>query len=196
MSVNNKNVFIGAPDQETTGAILTGPETDIIPETIDDVVLDGLEDSGYVNEDGVEITPSESTETIKDWALNVIRRILTEFDGTIAWTHLELSVGALKNYMGDDNVAVTDADATHGTRVRAALGAGVRPTKAWYFKLKDGDRRALVMVPHGQVTERGAIPLTASGAVTLPLTLSTYPDKSGNSIYIFTDDGVVAGAAG
>ena len=192
MSVNSKNVFIGAPDQATTGAILSGPEIDVIPETIDDVVVDGLDDSGYVNEDGVTITPSESTETIKDWALNTIRRVLTEFDGTITWTHLELSVGALKNDMGDDKVEVTASDATHGTRVRAAIGAGVRPTKAWYFKLKDGERRALVLVPHGQITERGEIPLTASGAVTLPVTLSSYPDAAGNSIYIFTDDGVVS----
>lgn len=192
MSVNSKTVFIGAPDQATTGAILSGPETDVIPDTIDDAVLTGLDDSGYVNEDGVTITPSESTETIKDWALNTIRRVLTEFDGTIAWTHLELSVGALKNYMGDDKVEVTEATADHGTQVRAAIGAGVRPVKAWYFKLKDGDRRALVMVPHGQITERGEIPLVASGAITLPVTLSTYPDSAGNSIYIFTDDGVVS----
>ncbi|WP_029153492.1 phage tail tube protein [Microbacterium gubbeenense] len=195
MSVNSKNVFIGAPDQSVTGAILTGEETDVIPATIDDVEIEGLEDSGYVNEDGVTITPSESTETIKDWALNVIRRILTEFDGTIAWTHLELSVGALKNYMGDDNVEVTEATAEHGTQVRAAISGEVRPIKAWYFKLKDGDRRALVMVPHGQVTERGEIPLQASAAVTLPVTLSTYPDKAGKSIYIFTDDGVVSASA-
>ena len=192
MSVNSKTVFIGAPDQATTGAILSGPETDVIPDTIDDAVLTGLDDSGYVNEDGVTITPSESTETIKDWALNTIRRVLTEFDGTIAWTHLELSVGALKNYMGDDKVEVTEATADHGTQVRAAIGAGVRPVKAWYFKLKDGDRRALVMVPHGQITERGEIPLVASGAITLPVTLSTYPDSAGNSIYIFPDDGVVS----
>ena len=51
------------------------------------------------------------------------------------------------------------------------------------------------MVPHGQVTERGEIPLQASAAVTLPVTLSTYPDKAGKSIYIFTDDGVVSASA-
>ncbi|OAZ40949.1 hypothetical protein A9Z40_03135 [Microbacterium arborescens] len=192
---DSKNVFIGSPDQSVTGAILTGPETDVIPDTIDDFDLDDKESSGYVNEDGVTITPSETTETIRDWALNVIRRILTEFDGTLAWTHLELSVAALKNYMGDENVEVTDADETHGTRVRAAIAGGVRPDKAWYVKLKDGDRRALVFVPHGQITERGEIPLNASGAVTLPVTLSTRPDKFGKSIYIYTDDGVVAGSA-
>ncbi len=195
MSVNSKNVFVGAPDQATTGAILTGPETDVIPETIDDFDFGNLEESGYVNEDGVTITPSESTETIRDWALNVIRRILTEFDGTIAWTHLELSVGALKNYMGDSQVEVVEATAEHGTQTRSAIAGKVRPVKSWYFKVKDGDRRIVVLVPHGQITERGEIPLTASGAVTLPVTLSTTPDKAGNSIYIYTDDGVVAGAA-
>jgi len=192
MAVDSKNVFVGAPDQATTGAILTGPETDTIPDTIDDFVFAGLEDSGYVNEDGVTITPSESTETIKDWSLNVIRKVLTEFDGTVAWTHLELSVGALKNYMGEDLVEVTAADEDHGTQIRAAIAGKQREVKAWYFKIKDGDKRALVFVPHGQVTERGEIPLTASGAVTLPVTLSTYPDTNGNSIYIYTDDGVVA----
>lgn len=195
MSVNSKNVFVGAPDQATTGAILSGPETDVIPETIDDFVFDDLEDSGYVNEDGVTITPSESTETIKDWALNTIRTILTEFNGTIAWTHLELSLGALKTYMGDEQVEVKPATPTTGTQTRAAIAGKVRPIKGWYFKIKDGERRVVVFVPHGQVTERGEIPLTASGAVTLPVTLSTYPDAAGNSIYIYTDDGVVAAAA-
>lgn len=192
MSVNSKNVFVGAPDQATTGAILTGPETDVIPETIDDFVYTGLQDSGYVNEDGVTISPSESTEAIKDWALRTIRKVLTEFDGTIAWTHLELSVGALENYMGDDNVEVTAATAEHGTQTRAAIAGEQRPVKAWYFKIKDGARRALVFVPHGQVTERGEIPLIASGAVTLPVTLSSYPDAAGKSIYVYTDDGVLS----
>lgn len=194
MSVDSKKVFVGAPDQATTGAILTGPETDVIPDTIDDFVDAGLEDSGYVNEDGVTITPSESTTNILDWSLKVIRKILSEFDGTIAWTHLELSVAALKNYMGDDNVTVTSATAAHGEQTRAAIGAGQRPIKAWHFKIKDGARRVRVFVPHGQVTERGEIPLSASGAVTLPVTLSTYPDAAGNSIYIYTDDGVKAAA--
>ncbi len=192
MSVNSKQVFIGAPDQAVTGAILEGPETDTIPATIDDFVWDGLTDSGYVNEDGVTITPSESTESIKDWSLKELRKVLTEFTNSLAWTHLELSVGALKNYFGDDNVEVTPATAEHGTQVRAALAGTERPVKARYFKIKDGDRRAVIFAPHSQVTERGEIPLVASGAVTLPVTLSTYPDAAGNSLYIYTDDGVVA----
>ncbi|MFB7843633.1 hypothetical protein [Microbacterium sp. NPDC056052] len=192
MSVNNKNVFVGAPDQAVTGAILTGPETDVIPDTIDDFTLTGLDDSGYVNEDGVTITPTESTESIKDWSLRVIRKILTEFDSTLSWAHLELNEASLKNYMGDDNVDVTAATATKGTLTRAALAGEMRPVKAWYFKIKDGQRRALIFVPHGQVTERGEIALLASAAVTLPVTLTSYPDAAGKSVYIYLDDGVVS----
>lgn len=192
MSVNSKNVFVGAPDQATTGAILTGPETDVIPETIDDFVFTGLDDSGYIGEDGVTITPTESTESIRDWSLKTIRKVLTEFDATLAWAHLALDEFSLKNYMGDDNVEVTAATATKGTLTRAAIAGEVRPVKAWYMKIKDGNRRALVFVPHGQVTERGEIALLASAGITLPVTLTTYPDAAGKSIYIFLDDGVVA----
>lgn len=192
MAVDSKNVFVGAPDQLTTGAILTGPETDVIPAGIDDFVFDGFTDSGYANEDGVEITPSESTETIQDWSLKAIRKILTEFDATLAWTHLELNPASAGNYFGEDNVDVTDATAAAGTQMRMALAGEARPIRAWYFKIKDGARRIVVLVPHGQVTERGAIPLNASGAVTLPVTLSTYPDAAGKSLYIYTDDGVAS----
>jgi hypothetical protein len=192
MTVASKNVFVGVPDQATTGAILTGPETDVIPEFLDDIVFTGLTDSGYVDEEGVTITPSESTESIKDWSLKVIRKVLTEFDGTISWTHLELSLGALKNYMGDDNVESEAATAEHGAQTRAAIAGESRPIKAWYFKIKDGIRKAVVMVPHGQVSERGEIPLVASDAIKLPVTLTSYPDAAGKSIYIFTDDGVVS----
>jgi hypothetical protein len=194
MTVTQDDVFVGAPDQQVTGAILTGPETDTIPTTIDDFVETGLANSGYVGEDGVTITPTESTESIKDWSLKVIRKILTEFDSTIAWAHLALDEFSLKNYMGDDNVEVTPATVAHGTQTRAAIAGEMRPVKAWYFKIKDGARRALIMVPHGQVTERGEIALLASAAITLPVTLTTYPDAAGKNIYIFLDDGKVASA--
>lgn len=193
MGVNSKDVFVGAPEQSAvTGAILTGPETDVIPETIDDIVFTGLDDSGYVGEDGVTITPTESTESIRDWSLKVIRKILTEFDANLAWAHLALDEFSLKNYMGDDNVEVTAATAEHGTQTRAAIAGEVRPVKSWYFKIKDGNRRAVILVPHGQITERGEIALLASAAITLPVTLTTYPDAAGKSIYIYLDDGVVS----
>jgi len=195
MAVNANNVFIGAPDQSTTGAILSGPEVTTIPDSIDDVVLSGLTDSGYVNEDGVTITPEDTTESIKDWSGAEIRRILTEFTGTIAWTHLELSAGAARNYFGDDNVELSPATEDHGNQIKASLGKNELDVKSWVFKIKDGDKRVLVLVPRGQISSRGEIPLTATGAITLPVELATYPDALGQNIYIFTDDGVFSAGA-
>lgn len=194
-AVNANNVFVGAPDQKVTGAILSGPETDNIPATIDDfdtALLGAMKSSGYITEDGVTLTPSESTESIKDWSLKTVRKVLTEFEGTLAWSHLELSTEALNTYMGESNVEVTAATKSKGTLTRAAIAGEERPTKSWVFKIKDGKRRMLVFVPHGQITERGEIPLIASGAITLPVTLTTYPDQAGKNIYIYTDDGIVS----
>ncbi|PPH51199.1 hypothetical protein [Rathayibacter sp. AY1E1] len=190
MPVSNKKVFVGAPDQKATGAILSGPELDTVFDDIDDFDPTGLGDSGYVNEDGVTITPSDSTETIKDWSGAEIRRILSEFTGEIAWTHLELNAESARNYFGEDNVQVEPASTTAGTKMRASLGKNELPIKSWYFKVKDGDRRVLIVAPRAQVVNRGEIPLTATGAITLPVTLATYPDADGQNIYIFTDDGV------
>ncbi|ALJ20378.1 phage tail tube protein [Microbacterium sp. No. 7] len=195
MGVDPKNVFVGAPDQKVTGAILTGPETDTIPATIDDFNPAGLLESGYVSDGGVTITPSESTTSIKDWSGAEIRRLLTEFTGDIAWAHLELNPQSARNYFGDDQVQVTAATLSKGTQMRMALGAHVQPRKSWWFKIKDGSRRALVMVPHGSVSQRGEIPLNSTAPVTLPVTLATFPDVNGNNIYIFTDNGVFAATA-
>lgn len=190
MAVNQKKVFVGVPDQLTTGAILTGPETDTIPDQLSDIVFTGLTDSGYVGEEGVAITPEDSTESIKDWSGTEIRRILTEFNGTVAWTHLELNAESAANYFGDDQVEVEPATVSKGEEVRMSLGKNVAPTKAWYFKVKDGNRKLVVFVPHGQISERGEIPINATGAITLPVTLASYPDAAGQNIYIYTDDGV------
>lgn len=192
MGVKASNVFIGAPDQATTGPILTGPETDVIPALIDDFVFTGLLDSGYINEDGVMITPSDSTESIKDWSLKTIRKVLTEFEATLTWTHLEMSAEAARNYFGTANVSTVAATVSEGAQSRFDLAGESMPRRAWYFKIKDGARRLVVFVPHGQVTERGEIPLMASGAITLPVTLTTYPDAAGKSLYVYTDDGVLS----
>lgn len=192
MAVDSKNVFVGAPDQLTTGAILTGPETDVIPAGIDDLVFSSLTESGFISESGVEVTPTESTQNIKDWSLKTIRKIMTEFDSTLTWTHIELNPASAANYFGDNNVTTKAATSTKGKQMRLAISGDARPVKAWYFKIKDGARRVVIFVPHGQVTERGAIPVNASTPISLPVTLSTYPDAAGKNVYIYTDDGVVS----
>lgn len=190
MGVDIKNVFTGAPDQLTTGAILSGPTGVELPESARANLPSGVSDSGYIGEDGLKLTPSTSTETIKDWSGATIREVLSEFTAKMSWTHLELSKAALENYFGEENVTVTPATLTTGTQTLSRLNASELPVKSWYFRIKDGLRRILIVVPLGQVTERGEINFTKSQAVALPVVMSTYPDSAGNNVYIYTDDGV------
>ena len=58
--------------------------------------------------------------------------------------------------------------------------------------MKDGDARFLVLIPNGQVTSGVDITFAANEAISLPIEISANDDGTGNSIYIFTDDGIVS----
>lgn len=191
MGVNAQNVLVGAPDQAITGAILSAPLGTPLPTSAVDALNAVFADSGYVGPDGVTLTPERSTTDITDWSGALVRRILETFNGTLAWAHLEINEESLKNSFGDDHVIVTPASVAHGKQIKVEIGAHEMPRKSWVVKIKDGKNRVLIVVPDGQVTETAEITFAASGAITLPVTLATYPDGSGNSIYIYTDDGQV-----
>lgn len=190
MAVNSANVYVGAPDQSVTGAILSAPYGTALPATVVATLNAAFVDSGYVDEDGVTLTPDRSTTSIKDWSRAEVRRVLDEFTAEIGWVHLELSEEALYNYFGDDNVSVTAATVSTGKRMIAKLNASDMPEKSWVFQIKDGDKKIRIVVPRGQVSTQGEITLVTNDAVKLPVTLACLPDANGDSVLIYTDDGV------
>ena len=190
MAVDAKNVLVGGPDQATTGAILSGDDTSTLPTKPGEAPGAGWGDSGYISEDGLTLTPERSMAGIKDWSGATVKETLEEFNGTLAWAHLETNEAALKNYFGDDNVEVTPATPTTGRIIKASMGATEMPRKPWQFRVKDGKAKVLIVVPDGQVSEQGEVSFVKSGAITWPVTLKTFPDADGKNIYVYTDDGV------
>ena len=177
---NVSDVRVGAPEQSTTGAIKHAPLGTTLPtlESISTsgVVLDNaFTGNEYVSEDGLTLSPSMSTSDIKDWSGAVVRKLLESFDGTLSWTMISTDENALKISFGDDYVTKNAATISHGTQLRAALGAHLP-----------------IVVPDGQITEVGDVTFKANEAVGWNVTLSCYPDSSGHSIYIMTDDGVIS----
>lgn len=193
MAVNNRNVLAGRPDQAVTGAILS--TTTLVTERPTDLFnLDlsqlKLVDSGYVGDAGLTLSVKRSTTDIKDWSQAIVKKILSEFSGTLKWSHLEVSEQAMKNFFGENNVTFEKNSTSHGNRLTAKLRADELPHKTWAFRMKDGDAKIVIWVPDGQVTEADDITFAANDAIKLPVTLTCYPDKEGNSLYIATDDGV------
>ena len=191
------DVRVGAPDQKTTGAIKHAPLGTTLPSlsniTKEGVTLDqAFTGNEYVSEDGLTLAPSMSTTEIKDWSGATVRKVLESFDGTLSWTMISTNEGALGVAFGADHVSTQTATATHGKQVMVELGAYLPEPQSWVFLMKDGNARIVVLVPNGQVTEVGEVTFAANAAVGWQVTLATYPDESGECIYIMTDDGVVS----
>ena len=193
------DVRVGAPDQKVTGAIKHAPLGTAIP-TLADItkaavaINQAFEGDEYVSEDGLTLAPSMSTTEIKDWSGATVRKVLESFDGTLSWTMISTNKGALAIAFGKDHVTSVTASTAHGAQVQAALGAYLPEEQAWVFLMKDGDARIVIAVPDGQITEVGEVTFASNAAVGWAVTLSCYPDASGNSIYIMTDDGAVTTA--
>ena len=192
---SNADVRVGAPDQKVTGAIKHAPKGTAIPALTDitkaAVTLNqAFTGDEYVSQDGLTLAPSMSTTEIKDWSGATVRKVLEDFDGTLSWTMISTNAGALAIAFGADHVTTAAATTTHGAQVQAALGAYLPEEQAWVFLMKDGDARIVIAVPDGQITEVGEVTFASNAAVGWQVTLSCYPDASGNCIYIMTDDGV------
>ena len=194
---NVSDVRIGAPDQAVTGAIKHAPLGTSLPElsdiTVEEVDLDtAFTGNEYVSEDGLTLAPSISTTDIKDWSGATVRKVLESFDGTLSWTMISTNAGSLGIAFGTENIETEEATSEHGAQVQVALGARLPERQSFVFLMKDGDARIVVVVPDGQVTEVGEVTFASNAAIGWQVTLSCYPDEDGNSIYIMTDDGVVA----
>lgn len=190
MAVNTANIWSGAPDQAVTGAILTADTATAVPADLYASTLTGFTGGGYVTEDGVSMSLSKSFATVKDWSGAIVKRILEEFDGTLKYGHLEVSEFSLMDTFGEDSVTVTAATVSSGKQIEVAIGADDMPHKRRVFRMKDGDARVIIFLPDSQVTEVDDVAFVKSDAIKLNVTIATYPDAAGKSIYIYTDDGV------
>lgn len=187
-------VLVGAPDQKTTGAVLDAPVGTKLPTSATEELDKAFTSSGYISEDGLALKTDRSTNDIKDWSGNVVRKLLDSFDGTLTWSELEMSYESLCHAFGTDAVKKEGATTDHGARVTLAINSAMPPMRSWCFRMKDGDAKILIVVPKGQVTSVDEIDFVSSDAVKLPITLSCYPDESGNSVYVYVDDGIRAAA--
>lgn len=193
MAINAAKVLVGTADQQTTtGAIRSGDLVTTIPADFSAAVTAAAAlatNSGYVSEDGLELSTDLSVSDLKEWNKATVRKVLDTFDGTITFSLIQQDYESWCQAIGSEHVAKLDATTTHGEQLKVAMGAHMAPEQTYAFMLKDGDAAAIIWVPRGQITAMDSITFNATDAIALPLTLSAYDDGTGNSIYIYMDDG-------
>lgn len=193
--VNSNQVYAPGPDQSAaTGAINRAPLGTAVPTDARSALDPAFVSGGYVSENGVTLSTSRSTTPIKDWGLNTVRKLLTEFDGTIGFEFLQIDQFAAESLLGAANVTTAAADRTAGNQVGLKIGPTTTAPEAWIFNMKDGERRIRIVVPNGNAELSGDVAFQPGAANIWPATLNCYDDGTGHSIYVYFDDGqVVAG---
>lgn len=195
MALNAKQVYIGTPDQSaTTGAVLRGDVMTTIPADIEAALtaIASFTSSGYVSSDGVTLSTELSTNDLQEWKGSVVRKLMESFTGTITLNLIQSDYEGWCQLLGEENVDRIAATTTHGEQLHIKIGTHMAAPKAWALKMKDGDFRMLVLVPNGQVVSNIEMTFASSEAIALPLEISCNDDGTGESIHIYTDDGILS----
>jgi hypothetical protein len=191
MPNNASNVISGIP--LVTGGVYAAPIGTALPTSITTALNVGFVSRGYVTEDGLTKSDSRDSTEIRDWGGITVKRSQTGVSITFAFSFLEyLNAEAMKDIYGTGAVTVTAATVSTGTRIALAVNGSSSPVKSWIFEMGDGAAKVRIVIPRGQITETGDTTYSTADAAARPVTISAYPDASGNLYYEYTDDGVFA----
>lgn len=193
MAPSTSKILVGTPDR-VTGAVMAAPLGTALPTT--PIVAPNVLflDLGYISEDGVTFSESLNWEKIYDWGGDQVRTFMTRATFTLKWSFLETNDDALMATYDTSNVTITAATVSTG-KYTALKYNTLEPTpKSWLIhmqdtQLVDAPRKSRLVIPNGQITERGDKQYTRSGGVMWPVTLECYPDSTGNSAYQYFTDG-------
>jgi hypothetical protein len=172
-----------------TGAIYRADAADTPTLPVDPLTpLDSAFDElGYADESGIVETQGQQTNEIKAWQnAAVVRKVLTQHDLTYAFTLLESSEEALEAFYG--NYSGTEGDAI--IEIRGELGV----RGPWVLHVVDGDTLLRVVIPDGEVTDRGAVNYVSGDAIKYPITVTAYPDTDGVKAYIYRTNAAIESA--
>ncbi len=194
MALNAAKVLVGSPDQQaTTGAIYTGSivSGNSIPTTFDaaETLIGSMMSSGYVSEDGLELSSDMSVTELREWGRNVVRKVIDTYDNTISWSLIQMDEASWKQALGNDYVTKVAATTTHGEQLHIKMGAHLAPEQSWAFRMKDGDAKIIIFVCRGQITTLESMTFNATEAIAIPVQLSCYDDGTGETVHVFIDDG-------
>lgn len=160
-----------------TGGIFVAATGTALPTSAVSTLNVAFTELGYVGEDGITENQSADVNDIKAWQNgDTVRKVQTSHDLTYQFTLIETTDTVLAEFYGPlvgGVVQVTGDQLGH---------------KSWVIEIADGDVDIRVVIPDGQVTERGEITYANGEAIGYQVTVTAYPDDSGVKAYIYRDE--------
>lgn len=122
---------------------------------------------GYITDTGITVTQNADVSQVYAWQNgDNIRTLQTTHDATVSFEMAEWNEDTAKVYFGD----------------AGAITGEMAPRLQWVIQAFDDDNTLRLVIPSGQVTEKGDWTLTNTGLSILPVTITCYPDSDGKKI--------------
>lgn len=170
MALDSGNVRVGV-----TGVVYVAPLGTALPGSVSASPNAAFKDVGYISDGGITQSVSVDTTDIVAWQnATTVRTLQTGHTVTYALEFLEVNWLTLDTYFGNFSGGVSEL--TSDTTLR----------KSWIIHVDDGTDDMRVVIPEGQITERGDTVFVSGDAVKLPITITAYPDDTGVKAYIYT----------
>lgn len=170
------NVSVGKPS--AAGGIFAGDTSVAAPTDATTALPAGLAGLGYVSDEGLTNTIEIDTTDIIAWGGDKVLTVRTSRSESFTWTFIETNAAVLGEVYGPDNVTDSAGDLTvvHNNKDL--------PARLYVFEiLLTGNKVKRIVVPNGQIVEVGDIVYVDGEPIGYPVTLSCYPDSSGNTVY-------------
>lgn len=144
-------------------------------------------DLGYVSEDGITESHEDDTAEIPAWQRgDVVRRLITGSSAQYQLMLIETTKAALELYHKGSPVVGVHASG-HGPASQQISSPTV-DRRAFGFDIIDGAKIVRMVIPQGEVTERGEIVYKNDEPIGFELTVTAYPASNGvHTIKYYSD---------
>ena len=162
-----------------TGAVYTAAKGTTAPTNATTAFGAGWTDLGWISDDGVEEGYNDDVKEIKAWQGGAtVRRVIASSEATLKFTCIESNPDVVELYHKGDTVGSQKIEVHSPTP----------DERAFAFDVVDGLTHMRIIVPRGEVTERGPIKYKTDEAVAYDLTVTCYPDADALVLIKYSDD--------
>lgn len=180
MANNASNVTAAKPG--ASGAIYRAAKTETAP-TSADSTLDPTKFTclGYISEDGITNSNARESDSFKAWGGDTVLTNQTSYTDTFNFKLLEvLNADVLGTVFGETNV--TGSSLATGISVQANSKELTEYMWVIDMIMRD-DTLNRIVIPAGKISEVGDTTYAGSDLVAYDVTVTAFPDTSGNTHY-------------
>lgn len=183
---------MGAPDVNNVRAGLTGgirvaAVGTTAPTTAVATYAAGWAELGYISDDGITESLDTDVSEIKAWQDGAtVRKITSKADLTFKFTVLETNKDVWSLWYPGSTIATATGTTT------VTVKAPTPDPRAFAFDVTDGSKHTRIIVPKGEISERGDLVYKNSEAVGYEFTMTCYRASDGTVAIKISDDAAVA----